>query len=143
LHTYAGAALSYKPLYIPCVNVNPDVLFITCGEHEDELRLYARIQQSMQALTKNIHRTSFWKTMIVNGIQDLDKVLAILASEITILEPKAVFIFYAAIMPHLYRKIRITAPLFVVERLSDNMRHKTEINERLQQLAACLAAQKG
>ena len=139
LHTYACTVLSYKPLYIPCTNVSPDVLFITFGEHEDELSLFSKIKQSMQAVTKRIHRTSVWKSESIDSIQDLDNALTILASEISILGPKAVFIFYAAIMPHLIRKIQITAP-FVVERLSDDIRHKTEINERLQQMVSYLTA---
>jgi len=138
LHTYAGTVLSYKPLFVPCVNVSPDVLFITCGESDEELGLYANVGRSMLALTKNIHRTSVWKSRVISDIRDLDNVLAILASEILILQPKAIFIFYSAIVPHLNLKVHITAPMFIVERLTGSMRHKLEINERLKELAVYL-----
>jgi hypothetical protein len=137
LHTYACSVLPFTPIYIPCSNVIPDVLFITRTEHEAELDLWDKVERSMQTVTKNIHRTSVSKTEWVGDANDLSTMLTILASEIQILQPKTTFLFHGAIS-HGLNELTKTPWLFAVDALSDTEHSKKEVNERLQQLVRLL-----
>jgi len=144
LHTYACTALSYMPSFIPCPNATPDVLFVTQTENEYGLEIYSKVKRSMQAVTKNIHRTSISKAAHAGGANDFGTMLTVLASEIAILGPQAVFLFHGIAAKELCAKARLNPPrLFTIPYIEDTDRCRMAINESLQQLATYLATLKG